>query len=302
VTAHYADLPSLPVVKGPVLVHHVPRFLAMRREAGESRVALVVFDGMAMDQWIQIREFLAKRAPEIGFEEGACFAWLPTLTSVSRQALFAGMKPREFANSIDTTGNEPKLWSGFWQGHGLDANEVVYRKSMKRTEHLPELEASLSDARIRAVGIVVGMIDEMVHGDQLGKRGIASQIASWCETGFVEGLLHTLLDNGFHIYLTADHGNIDAVGIGRINEGATAEMRGARVRVYRSEALAASAPGDINAFRLDTAGLPADFLPFFAGGRGAFVRNGEPTVAHGGLSIEELVVPFVKVTRGSMGK
>jgi hypothetical protein len=35
VAKHYADLPSLPVAKGPVMVHHVPRYLAMRRAAGE---------------------------------------------------------------------------------------------------------------------------------------------------------------------------------------------------------------------------------------------------------------------------
>lgn len=302
VTAHYDDLPSLPVAKSPVMVHHVPRFLAMRRDAGESRVALLVFDGMAMDQWVQIRELLAKQVPEIGFEEGACVAWLPTLTSVSRQALFSGLKPREFASSIDTTTNEPKLWSSFWQSHGLRANEIAYRKGIKRPEDLAELETALSDPRCSAIGIVVDMIDEMVHGDRLGKRGIAGQIATWCETGFVEHLLRTLLDKGFHIYLTADHGNMEALGIGRINEGATVETRGARVRVYRSQALVPSMPEDIDAFRLDSAGLPADFLPLFAGGRGAFVQKDQPTVAHGGLSIEELVVPFVKVTRGSMGQ
>jgi hypothetical protein len=38
VTKHYADLPSLPVAKGPVMVHHVPRFLSMRRGAGEAKL------------------------------------------------------------------------------------------------------------------------------------------------------------------------------------------------------------------------------------------------------------------------
>ena len=58
---HYADLPSLPTAKGPVMVHHVPRYLALRRNAGEERVALLVFDGLALDQWFQIREYLAAR-------------------------------------------------------------------------------------------------------------------------------------------------------------------------------------------------------------------------------------------------
>ena len=47
--------------------------------------------------------------------------------------------------------------------------------------------------------------------------------------------------------------------------------------------------------RLDIAGLPANFMPLFAGGRTAFVPDGEQVVVHGGVSIEELLVPFVKV-------
>ena len=48
--------------------------------------------------------------------------------------------------------------------------------------------------------------------------------------------------------------------------------------------------------RLDIAGLPANFMPLFAGGRAAFVPQGEQVVVHGGVSIEELIVPFVKIS------
>jgi hypothetical protein len=40
--------------------------------------------------------------------------FLPTLTAVSRQALFSGLKPREFADTIAWTSAEPSLWSRFW--------------------------------------------------------------------------------------------------------------------------------------------------------------------------------------------
>ena len=296
VTRHYADLPSLPAAKGPVMVHHVPRFLSLKRSAGESKVVLLVFDGLAMDQWIQVRESLARRAPEIGFEENACFAWLPTLTSVSRQALFSGLKPREFSNSIETTAQEPVLWSRFWQDQGLRLNEVMYRRGIKRTDQLVDLDAAISDPAIKVAGIVVDTVDEIVHGAVLGKRGIANQIASWCDTGFVEQLFRSLLDKGFHVYLTADHGNVEAVGIGRLNQGVASELRGERVRTYRSEILVASTTANVDAFRLDIAGLPTEFLPLYAGARGAFVGQGERIVAHGGLSVEELIVPFVKVS------
>jgi hypothetical protein len=300
VTRHYADLPSLPAAKSPVMVHHVPRYISLRHDPRQTRVALVVFDGMAMDQWIQIRESVAQRAPDLTFEEGACFAWLPTLTSVSRQALFSGLRPREFADSIDTTSQEPALWSRYWQDHGLRANEVFFRKAIKQNAQLPELTAAISGPATRVAGIVVDTIDEIVHGAVFGKRGVANQIAGWCETGFVEGLFRMLLDQGFQVYLTADHGNVDVVGVGRPNQGAVSETRGERVRTYRSEILAESMSAEFDAFRLDIGGLPADFLPLYAGTHGAFIRKGEAIVAHGGMSVEELIVPFVKVSRSAI--
>ena len=291
---HFADLPSLPAAKGPVMVHHVPRYLAMRRGAGEERIALLVFDGLAMDQWFQIREHLAARAPDLIVEENACFAWLPSLTSVSRQALFSGLKPREFPDSIETTSKEPSLWARFWQENGLRKPEIFYRKSLKRTGQLDELADAVAQPAIKVAGIVVDMIDEIVHGATLGKRGITGQIAEWCDTGFVERLFYLLAKHGYRIYLTADHGNVEAEGIGRLSQGVVSELRGERVRTYRSDALIASVPEDIDAFRLDLAGLPADFFPLYAGTGGAFVPKGDQIVAHGGISVEELIVPVAK--------
>jgi len=298
VSKHYADLPSLPVVKGPVMVHHVPRFLSLQRGLGEAKIALLVFDGLAVDQWVQIREAMAKRAPTLGFEENTCFAWLPTLTSVSRQAIFSGLKPREFAETIESTSSEPNQWSRFWQDQGLRANEVMYRKGIKRRDQLTELGTDISAPSIKVAGIVVDMVDEIVHGAMLGKRGVATQIEGWCESGFVDQLFSLLLNKGFHVYLTADHGNVEAVGQGRPNQGLAPEIRGERVRTYRSETLATeSAAANSNTYRLDLAGLPANFMPLFAAGRTAFMQQGEPAVVHGGISIEELIVPFVKVMR-----
>lgn len=298
VIKHYTDLPSLPIVKGPVMVHHVPRFLAMQRDLGETKIALLVFDGLAVDQWVQIREAMAKRAPLLEFDENTCFAWLPTLTSVSRQAIFSGLKPREFAETIETTSSEQSQWSRFWQDQGLRANEVFYRKGIKRTDQLTELITALSTPSIKVAGLVVDMVDEIVHGATLGKRGVTTQIEGWSETGFIDQLFILLLDQGFHIYLTSDHGNVEAIGQGRPNQGLTPEIRGERVRTYRSETLAEeSATDNSSTFRIDIAGLPTSFIPLFATGRTAFIQPGEPAVVHGGISIEELIVPFIKIKR-----
>lgn len=292
---HYADLPSLPIVKGPVMVHHIPRYLARQRTEGSGRVALLVFDGLAIDQWVLVRECLGRRAPNYGFDESACFAWMPTLTSVSRQAIFSGLKPREFTETIETTASESAHWSRFWQDQGLKPNEIFYRKGLKRNDQLEELESSIGSAT-KVAGIVVDTVDEIVHGAVLGKRGIATQIEHWCDSGFVDRLIALLLAKGFDVYLTADHGNVEAIGQGRPKQGVAAEMRGERVRTYRNEAIAAESeaacPGS---HRINVAGLPVNYQALFAGGRSAFMLQGEHAVVHGGVSVEELMVPFVRV-------
>lgn len=293
---HYADLILQPVTKGPVMVHHVPRFLRHRRSAGEAKVALLVFDGLALDQWVQIRERLIATTKRFAFDEGTVFAWLPTVTSVSRQALFSGLKPREFEDSIDRTDREEFLWKTFWQNEGVNSNEVMYRRALRKTHQLDALDADLIDRRPKVVGLVIDEVDDRLHKER-SKKDVAMWIENWLTTGFVDRLFSLLLDKGYHIYLTADHGNVESTGVGRPNQGVIAETRGERVRVYRSEPLLAdSAAACPNTMRLDIAGLPANFMPLFAGGRNAFVPEGEQVVVHGGVSVEELIVPFVKVS------
>ena len=294
---HYADLPSLPVAKGPVMVHHVPRFLSMRRSPGEAKIALLVFDGLAIDQWVQIREHAIQQAPKLGFEEGTCFAWLPTLTSVSRQALFSGLKPREFADTIESTAASRR--SGRASGKTRDCAPM--RSCTARAFAIPvSSQRWASTCRAPRSGLRASWwipstrsctAPCWVNAASPARSRVGVKPASSTK------LFSLLLDKGFHVYLTADHGNCEAVGTGRPNQGVIAETRGERVRVYRSELLRAdSAQQFPGTTCLDFPALPPDFLPLFAAGRTAFAVQGEALVAHGGISVEELIVPFVKVS------
>ena len=64
-------------------------------------------------QWVVVRQELAGQRPELRFHEDAVFAWIPTLTSVSRQVTFAGRPPLYFPESIHSTSREPALWRRF---------------------------------------------------------------------------------------------------------------------------------------------------------------------------------------------
>ncbi len=276
---------------------HVPRFLRQRRSAGEAKVALLVFDGLAFDQWVRIREHLIANQQPLAFDESTAFAWLPTVTSVSRQALFSGLRPREFDDSIDHTNKEETLWKAYWQNEaGIAPSDVLYRRALHQVEQLDALETEIASRKPKVLGLVIDEVDERLHKER-SKEDVALWIGRWLDTGFVERLFAFLLGEGFGIYVTADHGNVDAVGIGRPNQGVIAETRGERVRVYRSEPLRAeSAVAYPGTLALDIAGLPANFKPLFAGGRSAFVPAGDQVVVHGGVSVEELNVPFVKVS------
>ena len=150
-----------------MILHHLPRFLA--RQMGEdrtARIALIVVDGLAMDQWLVVRDALASKQPGLRFREQAVFAWIPSLTSVSRQATFAGKAPIFFPNSIQTTDREPALWAQFWADQGFAPNEVVYIKGLGEGS-LETVSQALSHPRARVAGLVVDKVDKIMHGMEM---------------------------------------------------------------------------------------------------------------------------------------
>ena len=293
----YAGLASLPPVP-PVMLHHVPRLLVRHLDhARENKAALLLVDGLSLDQWVVVRQELAEQRPEYRLREGAVFAWIPTVTSVSRQAAFAGRLPLYFPRSIHATNQEPALWRLFWTEEGMDRRRVVYEKALGDGA-LDDLAELTGGPTIRVAGLVVDKVDKIMHGMELGAAGMHNQVRQWAKQGYLANLLDLLVDGGFRVYLTSDHGNIEATGCGRPAEGAVADLRGERVRVYRDASLRRRVHKRFPAAREWRAiGLPDDYLPLLAAGRSAFIREDERIVGHGGACIEEVIVPLVQIER-----
>jgi len=289
------NLPANP----PVVVHHIPRHLAnLRANDGASKLALIVVDGLAFDQWLVLRDELSRQKPHWRFEQSAVFAWVPTVTSVSRQAIFAGKAPFYFPSSIYSTEKEPALWLQFWADHGLQTSEVRYVKGLGEPSSLHLLDGITSSPRTQILGLVVDKVDRIMHGMELGTAGMHNQIRQWATEGFMTCLLDLLFSKGFMVLITSDHGNVEAIGCGRPREGALADVRGERVRIYCDEVLRAGVASQFPAaIAWRPLGLPEDFLPLLAPGRLAFIAEGQRTVAHGGITLEELIVPLVRVVR-----
>jgi PglZ domain len=291
-------LHNLPAAQ-PAMLHHIPRYLARELDTpGVEKVALVVLDGLACDQWVVLREVLIQQRPQLHYQEAAVFAWIPTITSVSRQAAFAGKPPVYYPGSIHRTDKEAALWSQFWSDHGLSQTEVAYARGLSQGSDLSNVEAALTHPKVRVIGLVVDAVDKIMHGMTLGTAGMHNQVRQWAAEGFLARLLDLLFDHSYAVFLTSDHGNIECMGRGRPSEGAVADLRGERVRVYPDPALRAQVQARFpDALDWPALGLPENYFPLLAPGRSAFVQEGVRIVGHGSITLEELIVPFIRIER-----
>ena len=296
--AHYASLVNLPP-STPAMLHHVPRHLARYIEDQRSKkIALVVIDGLSLDQWITVRNIIQKQNSDLVLRESAIFAWVPTLTSVSRQALFSGKPPIYFPSSINSTNSEEQLWKQFWQGHGISKLDTAYKRSLGDGDAEAAMDNLINPSQTKVVGLVIDKVDNIMHGMQLGAAGMHNQIGQWCRGEYLTSLLNYLSSHDYEIWITSDHGNIESIGKGRPTEGAIAENRGERVRIYPTPELRSQISSTfIFAREWQPSGLPDDYFPLVATGNDAFVNEGDSIVGHGGVAIEEVIVPLIKVER-----
>ncbi|HEX5461461.1 MAG TPA: BREX-3 system phosphatase PglZ [Steroidobacteraceae bacterium] len=301
--AHYASLHNVSYLPLPVMVHHVPRYLAhgwtpaSRGGKAAKRIALLVIDGLALSQWTVLRVQLSRHNHRLS--EHAIFAWVPTLTSVSRQSIFAGEPPFYFSGSLGTTHKEETHWRRFWEDRGASRAEVGYicQKSQEPDEHLIDrVKDAAATPRCRVLGVVVGIVDQMMHGAVTGAEGFHAQVRHWGETGTFQRLVETLLGLGYEIVVTADHGNVEAIGFGKPNVGAVAETRGERVHVFVNDIIRAKIKAQYpNTIAWPQIALPDDYRALIAAERRAFATEGSRVVGHGGVALEELLVPFITV-------
>lgn len=266
-------------------LHQIAPHLARRVEAG-AKILLVVIDGLGFAQWHPLR----RAAGLTVLEATGSLAMIPTLTSVSRQAIFAGALPRDFAEHIGTTHTEERRWRQFWRSQGVADRDVSYAKTLGGdADAVPEPHG-------RVAAVVVNAVDEILHGaDVLGDRQVAVGVDLWARTGFLASLVSTADRNGYETWITSDHGNLPTLPRKPPPEGQTVEKAGIRVRIYPNATLRQQAAdhGEI----WNPPGLPAEatgYWPLFAPGRSGYHRGSR--VTHGGISLDEVIVPVARVS------
>jgi len=272
----------------PTTVHRVAPFLARRiRDRKTERIMLVVLDGLGHAQWSHLLE----RLPLDVAETGCTFAMVPTYTTVSRQAIFAGDLPQSSPDTLWTTQPERRRWSALWEAEGIPVTRVAYHRVRGR---LPHDHLGFGDAQV--IGVVVNAVDDLMHSSELfGDAQLLANLDVWAESGFLTDLIARANAAGYETWITSDHGNLECLGAGSVSEGVAIEAAGKRLLRYPNRTLrdASAARGTVWD---EIPGLPATAEPLlFASGRDAFTRN-LVSVSHGGLSIDEVIVPLARVS------
>jgi hypothetical protein len=282
-------------LRKPLIVSHICDYLHSKiQKTSHSKVALLVLDGISLDQWILLQRILQQENPTIEFDLGTLYAAIPTLTSVSRQAIFSGKSPFFFEETLLTTNEDGKHWKRFWNNNNIEAG---YKRGLMLTRE-KEVEECMLLFTKRVIGLVVNFVDKSMHGGTLGTAGMHDIVKGWLKKGYLMKLLETLLDHGYEIYIGSDHGNIEATGIGVPRQGALVEQSGSRVRIYENNVFAEQAQKEYPESILWSSGSPdVGYTYLFTRGKTAFRSVGTETVTHGGINLEEVIVPFVHVRR-----
>jgi hypothetical protein len=294
-TNGYAGLFNYSIMT-PMMVHHIPGYMAYRlRKGAIQRAAFILIDGLSAEQWLVIKEELRTQEIASGFEENALFGWVPSITPISRQAAFSGKIPRYFPESIMAADRDELRWRQFWSDQGMTSREVDFVKVRGDADDSSVFE-SLDMSRLRALAVTVFKVDRIMHGMQLGTAGMIDQVRMWMKERFLRNLITQLSHNHFEVIISSDHGNLEAVGIGVPRQGVLSDKRGQRCRLYSEEVLFEESLKEISGSQhWEHSGLPDNLYVLLAPYGQAFVQKGARIVCHGGASLEEIVVPFVRL-------
>lgn len=244
------------------------------------KVALFVIDGMSYWQYLMLKDMLAEK--DIEPVDNVCYAWMPSITKLSRQALFRGDMPKD--SYVQNPQNESKLWLEYWKKRQVPASTIWYEHNGSIVN--PEL--------YNRYGYVTTSLDNHMHGCRDLK-----DLYDLTSNRLVEIVpdIMKLYDAGYTIYITADHGNVYSHSWRTLNAQEKAmlytnESRGGRHLIFTKEE-------HLKYFFHENPGLTDDMYirGNYAVWRTAKCFKGENEVTHGGCHFLEMIVPFAKIEK-----
>jgi len=243
------------------------------------KAAIVLMDGMSLNDF----EILSRFFDGIEYDYYCSFAIIPTTTPISRQSLLSGKYPRELATPFSLASEEKEFFSGA-KMQGYKDDQIQYVRGFE-----PDISPFA-----RIVAVIVNEIDDIVHGQRQERIGMFNDMNVLGKSGKLQKLIAHLAGLGFTVYITADHGNTPCVGIGGFRSSIGVETRSMRMTVLKDFAeandLLRQNASEYSGFYMDKS------YRYFVSNLGvSFDSKGKSVMTHGGISLDEVVVPFIKI-------
>lgn len=246
----------------------------------QDKVMFIVIDGMGVEAWAAIRDVWEHDRGLSVRSEKAAYSIIPTITSWARRAIFEGVLPPQFGNSDHSISLERQLWN-------KRVSNGAYLSIGERT--------GLYDAMYqgKAIALVDISWDKRGHAIDPLTESISEASRSWASKCAVADVIKEATNLGYRVVVTADHGQAVGKGVGVPNMGAAIESRSKRCLIFGSSAgLNAAANIGISDFQSISAGSGSHIL--YARCAESFHHGEAEYVSHGGLSIEEVIVPVLE--------
>lgn len=277
VLSDFGKLSSVLDQGSPVLVSRAMEFMHDNSE----KFAIIVMDGMSQFDWNIIR----KSFDGIRFEKTDAFAMIPTTTSVSRQCLLANKYPSQLMEPWKQS-KEKTEFTACAEDMGYTPEQIGYERGYNAD--FPSV--------VKCAAVIINDVDDMVHGQKQGRIGMFNDITVLSKQAQLVGLTKRLLRAGFDVYISADHGNTPCVGMGKLMKtGVEVETKSRRMIVLRDFADKDALLGQHDVFEYPKYYLNKIYDYLICGAGHSFDAKGENVMSHGGITVDEVIVPFIKI-------
>ncbi len=286
---------------------------------------LFVLDGMRLDQWLAVEPFL-RGAYDI--KRDLYFSILPTATPYARNAIFSGLFPAEIAarypqywdeSGHDDEGSrnryERQLLERQLERLGLRGKRLRYYKLFSSNESQAAMDGAAATKDASLVALVFNFVDMLTHGRSESEilreiapdeKAFRALTRSWFERSPLWQLLQKLARRRAVVVLTADHGSV----LGRRASLVYGDRQTSTSLRYKYGRNLGCQPKEaVHIGRPHLYKLPAedgcldyvvakeDFYFVYPTRYREFKRQYAGGFQHGGISLEEMIVP-VYTARG----